>query len=174
MQLSKETPITELSALIEPLCIAHGIELVSVDRLFEPQGMAFRIIIDKVSNGPADKVGSGVSLSDCEVITREVSTLFDVYEEDLGPYRIEVSSPGLNRPLVKPSDYERFAGQTIALSTLEPVRERKNFRGQLLGFKDGQININVDGQEFSVPINQVKKAHVVYPFSQKKDASKRR
>src|SRR5688500_2588802 len=115
-----------LEAIAAPVCKAHGVEIVDCSFGREPGGAVVRVLIDRA--------GAGVSLADCQNVSRDLSTALDVEGQDIpGPYRLEVSSPGLDRPLVKKHDFEKFAGKEIKLQTRIPVGDRRNFRGTLLG-----------------------------------------
>src|SRR5689334_12618316 len=100
---------SRLEALAAPVCAAHGVELVDIRFNREPGGAVLRVFIDR--ERPEGTAG-GVSLEDCQGVSRDLSTALDV-DEDLiaGAYRLEVSSPGVERPLVKARDFERYAGR---------------------------------------------------------------
>ncbi|MCP3951116.1 MAG: ribosome maturation factor RimP [Desulfobacterales bacterium] len=121
------------TALVEPVCTAAGLELVLVEFRREPVGRVLRLYIDR----PAD----GVTLDDCTHISRQVTDLLDVSMEGLGRYNLEVSSPGSQRPLVKPADYQRFAGQPVRIRLHEPVNGQKNFKGAISAATDETVEI---------------------------------
>jgi ribosome maturation factor RimP len=152
----KPLDVHKLSTAIEPVVTGQGYELVDVEWKNE-SGWVLRVFIDKV-------VG-GVSLDDCTTVSRELSAVLDV--EDLIPnaYSLEVSSPGLNRPLKKESDFARFVGQRAKIRTRHPVGEtRRNFAGKLLSVTEGKVRIDVGDQVCEVPIDDVEKANLVYEF----------
>lgn len=154
-----------LEQLIDPICRAHGVELVDVRYQRERGGAVVRVIIDRPR---ADEVeGSAVSLEHCTNVSRDVSAALDVHEDLLpsGAYRLEVGSPGLDRPLVKLSDFERFAGREVKLRTKAPIGNRRNFQGQLLGVHDQDIELDQDGQLIRIPYAEVAQANLVYRFS---------
>jgi len=177
-----QRPLSELSTLIEPICKAHGIELVDVRFLQEPKGRLIRVIIDRPmeASQSAAPVGSGVSIEDCEEIIRDVSAALDTYFDSDASYRLEVSTPGLNRPLIKLNDFSRFAGQTVKIHTEEPVAGRRVFTGRLEGvegsnvrltpMKDADHKKNKPAQDdasqmlITIPFEAIRKAHVVYQF----------
>jgi ribosome maturation factor RimP len=119
-----------LQAMIEPLVESMGYELVLLE--FSPhKGSAMvRLFID----APA-----GITLGDCERVSREVEGLLDVEDPIPQNYRLEVSSPGLDRPLVKPAHYERFAGSVVKVQLVAPKNGRRKFQGVLKGLKDGLV-----------------------------------
>ncbi|MCZ7683099.1 MAG: ribosome maturation factor RimP [Sandaracinaceae bacterium] len=125
-----------IESVVEPVCRAHGVELVQVALVTEHGQAVLRIVIDRPGSerGP----GAGVSLADCQAVSRDLGPALDVHDVVPGAYRLEVSSPGLDRPLVKLRDFERFAGREVKVQTRAPIPdgrggERRNFRGQLLG-----------------------------------------
>lgn len=141
--------------LLEGAVEGDGYELVCVQFLARESASVLRIYIDK---------DGGVGISDCQRVSRKVSTLLDV--EDLIPnrYTLEVSSPGLERPLCKASDYERFAGQEIKIRTSQKVDERHNFCGMLQGIAREVISIECDSQIHRIPIDLVARANLVCQF----------
>jgi len=157
--------VQELQQLIEPICLSHGVELVDVRYLREPKGAVIRVIIDRAV--PGLEVGSGVSLEDCTAVSRDVSTSLDVHQDVLpsGAFRLEVSSPGLERPLVKLSDFERFSGHEVKVKTETPIDRQRRFRGTLLRVVDQNIELDQDGKVLSIPHAVIAKANLVYRFS---------
>jgi ribosome maturation factor RimP len=110
-----------------------------------------------------DKAG-GVSLDDCSGVSRAVSAALDVEDFIDGAYDLEVSSPGLDRPLRTPEHFEKFKGSKVRVKTFGPIPEcenRKTFVGELQGFAEGRVIVDVDGKLFHVPHAQVSKASVV-------------
>lgn len=135
-----------------PLCEAEGIELVHVECHRESGGLILRVYIDK---------DGGVGLEDCTLISRQLSDLLDVHLKDSVPYNLEVSSPGFDRPLSKPHDFERFKGETVRIKTVRPVGGRKNFKGILLGISGGIVQVSVDDQSFAIPHEGIMRARLV-------------
>jgi ribosome maturation factor RimP len=157
--------ISALEALIDPICRAHGVDLVDLRCLREPAGMVIRVIIDR--DVPGVEVGSGVSLEDCTGVSRDVSTALDVHDDLIpsGAYRLEVSSPGLERPLVKLADFERFSGREIKVRTQTPIEQQRRFRGKLLRVVDQSIELDQDGKVLLIPHVDIAQANLVYRFS---------
>lgn len=157
--------VQALQQLIEPICLSHGVELVDVRYLREPKGAVIRVIIDRAV--PGLEVGSGVSLEDCTAVSRDVSTSLDVHQDVLpsGAFRLEVSSPGLERPLVKLSDFERFSGHEVKVKTETPIDRQRRFRGTLVRVVDQNIELDQDGKVLSIPHAVIAKANLVYRFS---------
>jgi ribosome maturation factor RimP len=154
-----------LEQLISPICRAHGVDLVDVRYLREPGGAVIRVIIDR--SVPGLEVGSGVSLEDCTAVSRDVSTTLDVHDDSLPPggYRLEVSSPGLERPLVKLTDFERFAGREVKLRTRTAIERQRRFHGRLLRVVGRSIELDQDGKILLIPHEDIAQANLVYRFS---------
>ncbi|MFT3921988.1 MAG: ribosome maturation factor RimP [Myxococcales bacterium] len=156
-----------LEKLVAPVCVAESVELVDV-RLVPEGGLVLRVLID-VPNAETLSPGvGGVTLDDCTRVSRALSKVLDddAYS-DLLPshYRLEVSSPGIERPLVKPSDFERFAGRMARVQTKHHVAERKNFTGTLVGLRDGLVVLRDDrGTDLDIPFSEIAKAHLIHVF----------
>jgi ribosome maturation factor RimP len=154
-----------LEELIAPVCKAHGVELVDARHVVEPGGAVLRILIE-LPNAETLPPGVGVTLDDCTHVSRGVSALLDQDESIIpGHYRLEVSSPGIERPLVKPVDFERYAGREAHIAMKRPVEGRKNFSGKLAGLRDGLVLLrDPEGEELALPVVEVAKAHLVHRF----------
>lgn len=135
------------TALVEPVCTAAGLELVLVEFRREPAGRILRLYIDRPEGG--------VTLEDCTHISRQVTDLLDVSMENLGPYNLEVSSPGIQRPLVKPADYQRFAGQSVRVWLHEPVNGQKKFKGTLSAVTAETVQIETATGTVSFDFSQI-------------------
>lgn len=143
----------KLQALIEPLVESMGYELVLLE--FSPhKGSAMvRLFID----APA-----GITLGDCERVSREVEGVLDVEDPIPQNYRLEVSSPGLDRPLVKPAHYERFAGQVAKVQLIAPKAGRRKFQGVLKGLKDGQVVLETtEAGTVELKLDEIERARLV-------------
>jgi len=111
-----------------------------------------------------DKPG-GVSHKDCEQVSNQLSVILDVEDLVPGPaYILEVSSPGLDRKLLKPADYERFVGRLAKISLEQPVENSKFFQGRLAGFAGGMVRIEVKGRVVELPFAAIRKANLVVEF----------
>ena len=129
-----------------------GMELVHLEMKREPGGLLLRLYIDKQG---------GVSLDDCARISRQLSAQLDVEDPIEGRYTLEVSSPGLDRPLFTDHDFARFAGRQIRLSTHVPLDGRRHFQGRLEGILDGSVRVTLEGgREVSIPRDQVARARL--------------
>ncbi|MEM9195375.1 MAG: ribosome maturation factor RimP, partial [Myxococcota bacterium] len=133
--------------------------------LRQPQGHILRIILDRPGYDPFDPEQVGVTLTDCTNVSRDVSTALDLHEELLpGRYHLEVSSPGLDRPLVRLEDYERFQEREVKLKTRVPVGNRRSFQGKILGVDGETVRIEQDGTAVAIPFEAISKANLVYRF----------
>lgn len=153
----KSAILEKVTAIAERVAAREGLELVEVELLGGGKSRVLRIFIDKPG---------GVSHADCENVSHQVGTILDV--EDVvpgGAYTLEVSSPGVERKLTKPADFERFAGQKAKLVLRQPVANSKRVEGRLAGFADGQVRIELDkGELLSVPLDQVEKANLKFDW----------
>jgi ribosome maturation factor RimP len=160
--LNATEQLDKLREAVRPVCLAHGLELVEV-RFTSDHGLVLQVLIEKA--GQTDE-RSGVSLADCQAVSRDLSTVLDVENEALlpGSYRLEVSSPGIERPLVARRDFERFAGREIKLRTSQPVGGRRRIQGVLRGVEGDIVKLNVSGEELAVPLADIARANLVYRF----------
>ena len=143
-----------IADMIEPSLEGMGYELVRV-QLQGRQRPVLQIMADR-------KDGRAMTVEDCADISRQVSALLDVDDPIASAYSLEVSSPGIDRPLTRPKDYEKYAGFEAKLETAEPLEGRKRFRGKLLGLDEhGCVKLAADGTEWAVPLTMVKGAKLV-------------
>jgi ribosome maturation factor RimP len=134
-----------------------AMELVHIEMKREPKGLLLRLFIDKEG---------GVTLDDCARVSRQLSAQMDVEDPIQERYTLEVSSPGLDRPLWSDRDYDRFRGHRIRLSTFGPVGGRRNFLGRLVGLCDGEVRLVLDeGNQIAIPRDQVAKARLEVEIS---------
>jgi ribosome maturation factor RimP len=143
-----------IAEMIEPSLEGMGYELVRV-LIQGRQQPVLQIMAER-------KDGAAMTVEDCADISRQVSALLDVDDPIEGAYSLEVSSPGIDRPLTRPKDYEAYAGFEAKLETSEPVEGRKRFRGKLLGLDEqGRVKLVADNVEWAVPLTIVKGAKLV-------------
>lgn len=150
----KTAEIVEEMAL--PVVQEAGLELVDVEYVKEGGHWYLRIFIDKPG---------GVGIEDCRYVSLKLDKLLD--EKDLIPqaYSLEVSSPGINRPLKKPADYNRYKGRMATITTYQPIEGRKKFSGRLAGIQDHNVVMDTDGSEqLLIPIAQVALAQLEVEF----------
>ncbi len=142
----------QVEQLVETAIEALGYELVGVEYIQGGSDPILRIYID---------AEQGIGIEDCERVSHQVSGILDVEEPIRSAYLLEVSSPGFDRPLFKAKDFERFVGAEAKITLKLPVDGRRNFRGVLQGFEDGEILIEVDGEVYALPLSKLAKARLV-------------
>jgi ribosome maturation factor RimP len=147
--------IEKIREAAERVARSEGMEVVDVEWKVGKQRF-LRVYIDKPE---------GISHRDCEVVSQQLSVILDVEELVPGsPYVLEVSSPGLDRKLTKPADFERFVGRLARVSLNEPVENSKFFEGRLAGFADGVVQMDVQGRIVALPLAGIRKANLVVEF----------
>jgi ribosome maturation factor RimP len=124
-----------VAELIEPALSDRGFRLVRV-AVSGQEGKTLQVM--------AERADGTMTIEDCEVISKEISPLLDVHDPIAGAYRLEVSSPGIDRPLVRPSDFEDWSGHEAKIEVTELIDGRRRFRGMIEGFEDGEVRIEVD------------------------------
>ena len=148
-----KAPVTQsVTELIEPGLLADGLELVDVEFKKEGKNWILRIYIDREG---------GVTLADCQKVSRLAGDLIEVEEVIEPVYTLEVSSPGLNRVLKKEKDFLKYSGKKIYVQCHAHMDGRKKFTGILTGFIDQLIHLEMDGQHYTIPLNLVAKANLV-------------
>lgn len=157
----QQTASDKIRVIAERIAASFGMELVDLEYKREGRQMVLRFYLDK---------DGGITLDDCANVSREISAVLDV--EDLIPekYVLEVSSPGLNRPLKSDYDYVRYHGRLVKIRTYEMLQDsagnkRKTFLGLLTGFSEGTIHIDLkEGQKAEIPLDKVAKAHLEFEW----------
>lgn len=147
--------VKDVSLLIEPILDEMEIELVDVEYLSEGGRWVLRIYVDREG---------GITLNDCVRVTREIEDLIEVKDFFRQPYVLEVSSPGLNRPLKKEKDFVRAVGMDVKIRMADPIEGRRNFQGRLESLEDGVLSVTVNNDRFLLPFGKVEKANLVYDF----------
>lgn len=166
--------LDKVRAAAERVARSEGLEVVDVEWKVGKQRF-LRVYIDRVpKQAPASaavtgpSADPGISHADCERVSQQLSVILDVEDLIEGPgYILEISSPGLDRALKKPSDFQRFAGRLAKISTTEPVGNAKFFEGRLAGFADGKVRMELKGPEarvVEVPLEVIRKANLVVEF----------
>ena len=138
--------------VFEPHLREQGYELVEVEYVPQGRRQILRIFIDKD--------GGGITLDDCTAASQLLGTLLDADDFVHTQYVLEVSSPGIARPLRKPADFLRFSGEKVRVLSHGPVSGRRKFTGILRGFRDGLIVLDCDGKTFEIHIENLKKANL--------------
>jgi ribosome maturation factor RimP len=137
---------------LEPELQEQGYELIEVEYVFQMGRRVLRLFIDR---------DGGVTLDDCQAASRLAGAVLDMKDFIEEQYSLEVSSPGFDRPVRKPKDFERFAGEAIKVQVNVPIGGRKQFKGELKGFRDGLVLVECDGTPFEIHIENLKKAHLI-------------
>lgn len=143
----------EIAALIEPTLNDMGFELVRV-LVTGSQRPTLQIMVERNDQSP-------MTLAHCAEASHAVSAVLDVADPIASAYRLEVTSPGIDRPLVRRADYERFAGREARVETALPIDGRRRFRGRLVGLADDQVRLALPEGELSIPFDAIKKAKLV-------------
>lgn len=145
--------VDAITSLIEPAINALGYELWSIELLSQGKFSTLRIFID------AEK---GINVDDCAAVSHQVSGILDVEDPIKSKYTLEVSSPGLDRPLVKLEHFEEYTGSYINVRLRVPFEGRRKFAGMLNGVEDECVVLHVDQEEYLLPIETIDKANVVF------------
>jgi len=144
----------------ERVARSEGLEVFDVEWKIGKQRL-LRIYLDRLP-GPQNPEGLGVSHRDCERVSEQLSVILDVEDLVPGPsYVLEVSSPGLDRKLIKRGDYERFVGRLARIWLNEPIENQKYFEGRLAGYADGIVRLALKGREIAIPYAGIRKANLV-------------
>ncbi len=146
---NKEDILNNIRGIADSICESEGIELVHLEYHRESGGVILRVYIDKPG---------GVTLDNCTGVSRQLNDLLDIHFEEQPQYTLEVSSPGLDRPLVKKGDYEKFKGKTAKVRTKKPLNGQKNFTGVLSGVTGEFLKLAIDGKTVKIPLDDILKA----------------
>tara|TARA_B100000780_G_scaffold277679_1_gene248981 strand:- start:371 stop:817 length:447 start_codon:yes stop_codon:yes gene_type:complete len=142
----------QIEQLVEAPIISLGYMLVGIEYVKNGQNTVLRIYIDS---------DQGISIEDCERVSHQVNGILEVEDPISSAYSLEVSSPGFDRPLFKQQDFERFVGLQAKVVMKLPIQGRRNFKGLLDGFSEGNILIEVDGEVYELPLTKMSKARLV-------------
>jgi ribosome maturation factor RimP len=165
--------VERVREIADRVAASRGLEVVEVEFLGGGKARMLRVFLDKPAAG-TDPL-AGVTHEDCANFSREFGTILDVEDVMPGSYTLEVSSPGLDRRLIKPSDFSRFAGSRLKLTTRQPVENNRHFEGRLESFKDGRLTLDLSvashksrkkmgesaGQKIEIEFANVEKANLV-------------
>ena len=156
-------PIAERARrVLDPVIERDGFELVDVEWAREGHAWVLRVYVDRPG---------GVTIDHCQELSRTLETILDVEDFIEPAYSLEVSSPGVNRPLRKPEHFQKFAGERVHVKAFGPIEgsapgqaPRKNWTGVLRGFADGLVEVDVDGTLHRIPLEKIAKANIEYDF----------
>jgi ribosome maturation factor RimP len=141
--------IDKIKDVAQPLCQAENFELVHMDIVKNNKEKIVRLFLDKEG---------GITLADCVYVSRQLGDLIDIQIENIGSYRLEVSSPGPNRPLNTKKDFHRFKGERVKIWTNKLIENQKKFIGMLEIVNDDSVIISVDKKQIEIPDHEISKA----------------
>lgn len=147
--------LSNLWSLLEPVVSGMGYELIEIEHFPNPKHGVLRLYID---------AQAGVTIEDCSSVSRQISALIDVEDPVRGQFTLEVSSPGMDRPLKRLKDFQRFIGEMVKIKTSMPLDGQRNFKGKLLGADDLSVVIETETEELTLPMAAIDKARLVPQF----------
>jgi ribosome maturation factor RimP len=154
--MSSATVVERVTEIAERVAASEGLEIVEIEWKGGGNNRVLRIYIDKPG---------GISHGDCETVSHQVSAILDVEDVIPARYTLEVSSPGLDRKLLKPADYQRFLGKKAKIKLRAPIDGRSNFLGRLAGFEGNRVGLDMEGGErVYFDLDQVAAARLVVEF----------
>lgn len=143
-----------LVKMLQPVIQALGYEMLGIEQFSQGRESVLRIYIDHET---------GIGLEDCERVSHQITGVLDVNDPIKGAYHLEVSSPGLDRPLFTLEQFGRYVGERVKVHLREKLDGRRNFRGVLTAIDETRIHIDVDGKDYAIEADLIEKAHLV-PF----------
>lgn len=149
--MSKRNIVQLVQGWVEEIVLGSELELVDVEYVKEHHGWVLRVYIDKAD---------GIDLEDCRSVSEVLDKKLDEEDPIPGAYSLEVSSPGLERPLTKTTDYERFAGRRVQIRTYSGLHGRKRFEGVLQGLTDAAVLLEWEGETIEIPLELIAKANL--------------
>ncbi len=147
--------IERVKGIVGPILSNEGMDLVDIEYRRESRGWVLRLFIDKEG---------GITLENCAHISEELGRNLDVEDFIPNPYILEVSSPGLDRPLKNEKDFIKYLQHRIKVRTFEPIEKRRNFSGKLLRVLEGRIELDVEDRIIQIPLSNVAKANLEIEF----------
>jgi len=147
--------LKEVRQVAEPILQSQGLDLVDLEYQRETQGWVLRFYIDREG---------GVTVEDCAKVSGELGAVLEVRDLIANPYVLEVSSPGITRPLKKPEDFNKYRNRLVKVKTFEPIEGRRNFKGVLLGLEDDKVRLEMEGQSYEIPFRGIAKANLEFEF----------
>ncbi len=145
----------KLQMIVDNVVTSLGYELVGVEYLKHDGGGLLRVYIDSEQ---------GIKLDDCQAVSHQISGVLDVEDPIAGNYNLEISSPGLDRPLFKASDYQRFAGSQVKIKLARAQEGRKNYKGVLQGIENDEVILGIEGQEIRLSLANIEQSRLVPEF----------
>jgi len=152
----RQEVVSKIEEIAQRVAASDGLEVVEVEFKGGGRNQLLRILIDKPE---------GVTHADCEMVSQQVGTILDVEDVVAGHYTLEVSSPGVERKLLKPNDYLRFQGKKVKIVLREPVENQRHWEGTLAGFDGGTVSLEVGaGRSLRFPLNYVERANLKFEW----------
>jgi ribosome maturation factor RimP len=162
--------LTRIREVAERVVRSHGLEIFDVQLRREPIGTVLRVTIDRPDRGVVEAPEEAVGIEECQRVSQDLSAVLDVEEDELDEaslyqkYTLEVSSPGIDRPLRHEADYRRFAGRLAKVVTFEPLDGQSAFSGRLRGIEEGAVVLEEGRRTHRVPLDRIKRAHLAVEF----------
>ncbi len=150
-----EKLLEEIRQVVEPILQSQALELVDLEYQHESRGWVLRIYLDREG---------GITVEECAEVSREVGAVLEVKDFIPNPYVLEVSSPGLTRPLRKPEDFKKYRNRLVKIKLYEPLEGQKNFKGTLLGLEEERVLMNIEGRVYELPLQRIAKANLEIEF----------
>ena len=158
--MAKEDIASRVTTLLEEYISDKSLDIYRVTYRKEGPDWVLRVFLDK----PADAENEYVSIEECEDVTRWLSDKLDELDIIDRSYNLEVSSPGLDRELIKDTDFVRFAGREVEIKTYQPVNGSKNLEGMLIGKEDGTVTLEIGGKRVEIPSDKISKINLAIVF----------
>jgi ribosome maturation factor RimP len=161
--------LARVRAAAERVARSHGLDIFDVQLRRESIGTVLRVIIDRPDRGVVESPDEAVGIEDCQRVSQDLSAVLDVEEDELDDalvreYTLEVSSPGLDRPLRHEADYRRFAGRLAKIVTTEPIGGQSAFAGRITSVDAGDVVLAEGRKVHRVPLTRIKRGHLSVEF----------
>ncbi|KJJ97166.1 ribosome maturation factor RimP [Pseudomonas sp. BGr12] len=147
--------LEQLQALLAPVVEALGYECWGLEYISQGRHSLLRVYIDRAE---------GILVDDCEIVSRQISGILDVEDPISGEYTLEVSSPGMDRPLFTLEQFARYVGEQVKIKLRTPFERRRNFQGILRGVEEQDVVVLVDDHEYLLPVDSIDKANIIPRF----------
>ncbi len=149
--MKAEKLLEEIQEIVQPILVAQGFELVDLEYQREGRGWVLRLYIDREG---------GIHLDDCADVSRDLGAVLDVHDIIPHSYSLEVSSPGLTRPLKKIEDFGKYQNRRVEVRTFAPIAGQRNFKGFLRGMEGEKVRLEIEGQIQEIPFGAIAKANL--------------
>jgi ribosome maturation factor RimP len=162
--------LARIRAIAARVAHSYGLDIFDVQLRREPIGTVLRVIIDRPDRGVPERPEEAVGIEECQRVSHDLSALLDVEEDAIGEatlddrYTLEVSSPGLDRPLRHEADYRRFSGRLAKIVTTEPLEGQSAFSGRIVGLEDGHVLLAEGRRTHRVPLGRIKRGQLAVEF----------